>query len=63
MSSPARWKKLGLWTRTEKVRQGTGQTDNFVVLVVSLLLLAMVAGGLAYYVYQMDRPTVGTGQR
>lgn len=49
-----------LWSRSDRIRQGTGPLDNLVVLVVSLVLLTLIGGGLAFYVYRYERPPTAT---
>lgn len=44
-----RWKFFSLWSSDERNRQGDDNTDNFVVLVWSLSLLAFIALGFATY--------------
>lgn len=54
------WRSL--WTREERLKAGSNDRDNFVVLIASLTLAALVGAGLAYYVYGVERPTTIPGQ-
>lgn len=44
------------WSRTERLRQGSNRIGNLVVLIASMILLAIAALGLAYYVYWSESP-------
>ena len=62
--TPSRWRRR-FWsksTATERVRQGDGNTDNLVVLTISLAALAAIAVGLACML-AADRPGYPRDQR